>query len=156
MSPYKTNHSAHQMNTLQEYTDSEGRIFFYEQGRRVYVDGGKDREIPVPFTPTPKEEPEEFSWKHLQFVKAIQDAGFVVEDDESRDGPFRLACMSRKNDRFWIALGRYYWFIGNWAGHFYRSHGRGSLAGNLPVLAAESARVTTTLRSGADTLADID
>lgn len=139
------------MNTPKEYADSEGRVFYYKQGRRVYVDGGKDREVPVPFTPTLKEQPEEFSWKHLQLVKAIQDAGFVVEELESSDGPFRLACMSAaRTHGFWIAMRSVYWFMGNWAGHFYRGQGRGRLQELCLLLLRNPPGVTTASQSFAE------
>jgi hypothetical protein len=139
------------MNTPEEYTDSEGRVFYYEQGRRVYADGGKDREFPVPSTPTLKEEPEEFSWKHLQLVKAIQDAGFVVEEFGPSDGPFRLACMSAaRTYGFWIAMRSVNWFIGNWAGHFYRGQGRGGLQELCMLLLRNPPGVTTALQSFAE------
>lgn len=138
------------MNTPKEYTDSEGRVFYYEQGQRVYVDGGKDREVPVPFTPTPKEEPEEFSWKDLQLMKAIQNAGFVVEEFEPSDGLFRLACWSAaRTHGFWIALRPFYWFIGSWAGHFYRGQGLGRLQELSLLLLRNPPGVTTDLQSGA-------
>ncbi len=128
-----------------------GTSLYYGQGHRVYVDGGKDRGAPVPFTPTPKEEPEEFSWKHLQLVKAIQDAGFVVEDLEPSDGLFRRACWSAaRTHGFWIALRPFYWFIGSWAGHFYRGQGLGRLQELSLLLLRNPPAVTTDLQSDAE------
>lgn len=139
------------MSTPEEYTDSEGRVFYYEEGRRVYVDGGKDREVLVPFTPTPREEPEEFSWKHLQLVKAIQDEGFLVEELEPSDDLFRLACMSAaRTHGFWIALRPFCWFIGTWAVHFYRGQGLGCLQELCLLLLRNRPGATTDLQGGAE------
>lgn len=139
------------MNTAKEHTDGEGRVFHYDQGHRTYVDGVEDRGVAVTFTPTLKEEPEEYSWKHSQLVKAIQDAGFVVEEDEPSVGSFRLACRSASRTHgFWITLRWHYWFIGNWAGHFYRGHGRGRLQELCLFLLRNPPGVTTSLQSGAE------
>jgi hypothetical protein len=52
----------------------------------------------------------------------------VVEDLEPSDCLFRLACMSAaRTHGFWIALRPFCWFIGSWAGHFYRGLGLGRL-----------------------------
>ena len=40
------------MSDQNEYTDSEGRRFYYDRGKRVYVDGGKDTGASVAFTPS--------------------------------------------------------------------------------------------------------
>jgi len=139
------------MNAPGEYTDSEGRVFYYEQGARIYVDGGKNREVSVPFTPTFREEPEEFSWEHLQLVKAIRIAGFVVAELEPSDGLFRFACVSAaRTHGFWIALRPFYWFIGNWAGHFYRGQGLGRLQELCLLLLRNPPGVTTNLQGGAE------
>src|SRR5262245_62132432 len=41
------------MNDRKEHTDIEGRTFYYDQGRRIYLDGGKDNgaELPSPDPP---------------------------------------------------------------------------------------------------------
>ena len=39
------------MSEREEYTDEQGRKFYFKQGSRVYVDGGKDTGASVKFTP---------------------------------------------------------------------------------------------------------
>jgi hypothetical protein len=36
------------MNGRKEYTDAEGRTFYYERGARIYLDGGKDTGTAIP------------------------------------------------------------------------------------------------------------
>jgi hypothetical protein len=122
------------MNTSKQYTDSQRRSFYYDQGQRVYADGGKDLGVPVPFTPTPtpKEDLEvtrplrPLQSKHLELAKAIQDAGFVAEECGVRDD--KLACVSPARDHgFSVALRSDHWFIWSWADRFYRGQGAARL-----------------------------
>jgi hypothetical protein len=40
------------MSDKQEYSDCDGRMFYYDRGFRVYLDGGEDTGAKVKFTPT--------------------------------------------------------------------------------------------------------